>query len=1324
MHRITGIAIAMAFFGIVSSSAQTGKEWDDPKTTNVNREQAHTIGIPWASERDVTNPISESPYYLSLDGKRKFYWVKSPSSVSAANCAKDYNDAAWTDIDVPSSWQVWGLNHGKSWDKPLYCNVAYPFSFNESTYSVMASRPGWFTYNSSMPNPVGTYRRTFTIPDSWKGRDVYVRFNGVGHGYYLWINGQRVGYSEDSYLPSEFNITPYLEEGENVIALQVYRFTSGSFLECQDYWRLTGIQRHCFLWSAPKSQIRDYFFTTDLDNTYTNAKANVKVSITGSEAVSGGEVEARIEKDGAVVASARQQVASEMSLDMDVTKPQKWSAEEPNLYDLVLVLRDGDGKTVDIRGGKVGFREVGIRSDGALIINGRRMVFHGVNRHDFSPVNGRAISDEEIENDIKTMKRLNINAVRTSHYPNDPIFYDLCDKYGLYVLAEANVECHANMKLSSVDLFRPAMVERSENHVRWMRNHPCIFIWSYGNESGNGANFKYVGEAIKKLDKTRLTHYEGNSDYADVSSTMYGSYETINWIGSDRQGKSGQKPHIQCENSHSMGNSMGNVREMFDLYEKYPCLTGEFIWDFKDQGLLTKSSSGKEYWAYGGDFGDNPNDGNFCINGLVHPDWSLTAKSYNTKKVYQPIEFKVVKNQPTKFRIKNKMAFLPSSRYDLRYALVDEEGHQLATGVIDREVAPGDSILYTIDLSPLSSLDETEEAFVAFTATQKESTPWADAGYVVAEEKLPVQTAKKPMYDLSGLSALESLEVEDATSTITVGNAMFKAVFSKTSGTLSGYSCDGVEMMSKPLLLNVFRLPTDNDGRQSGSWDAMGLRKLSVKGTSSECIKSEDGKTATVTMTSIYTGQGGTTFDVSLTFIVCADGTLMTNAFIRPSTTGAIIPKMGFRLEMPSAMEQLAWFGRGPWDSYVDRKEACLPGIYRSTVTDQYEEYILPQEHGTKQEVRWMSLTDNEGHGLLFVAPDQMAASAVHFRAEDNYTNRDNRSRHTYQWKPCAGTIVSRDAAARGLGNASCGPDVLDKYELRSANTAFRFFIMPLRAGSNAAQMARVAMPVCQPVSCERLSNGRIRMTTPTSGAAIYYSIDGGEYQKYTSTVLHDDPCTIKAYCKAEGMMDSPVMSYSFDLFINKSIWKLVSADSQHSGNEARLAFDNNLSTFWHTEYWGTEPACPHTLVVDMVNTYMVTAFTYNGRTDGNQNGMIKAYEVYLSMDGKEWGTPVAKGEFKNTTAMQVATLKTPTLGRYLKLVALSEINGNKWTSAAEIGIRAASNNTAVEAVTGKPVQAPAGIYDLQGRRRADDASFFTTLPKGIYITNGKKVIR
>ncbi len=1314
--------LGMASF--ISASGQTGKEWDDPKISNVNRETAHTVSIPMASAADVSsNDMSTSPYYQSLDGTWKFYWVKTPTLALATLCGKDYNDANWTNIDVPSSWQVYGLHHNKRWDKPLYCNVAYPFSFNESNYSVMASRPSWFTYNSDMPNPVGTYRRHFTIPESWAGRDVYVRFNGVGHGYYLWINGKRIGYSEDSYLPSEFNITDYLEEGDNTIALQVYRFTSGSFLECQDYWRLTGIQRHCFLWSAPKSQIRDYFFTTDLDNSYVNAKANVKVSLTGIERVEGGKVDVRIEDKGSLVASTSTTIGttSELSLNMDVSNPQKWSAESPYLYDLILTMSDATGKVVDIRGGKVGFREVGIRSDGALIINGKRMVFHGVNRHDFSPVNGRAITAEEMEEDIKTMKRLNINAVRTSHYPNDPVFYDLCDKYGLYVLAEADVECHAHQKLSSVEMFRYAMVERSTNQVRWLRNHVCIFIWSFGNESGNGENFKYVGPAIKELDKTRLTHYEGNSDYADVSSTMYASYDNINWIGSSRQGQSNQKPHIQCENSHSMGNSMGNVRDMFDLYEKYPCLTGEFIWDFKDQGLLTKNSDGQEYWAYGGDFGDNPNDGNFCINGLVRPDWSLTSKSYNTKKIYQPLEFKAVNNSTTSFIMKNKLAFLPSSTYDVSYSIVDEEGTVLSSGSIDKVVSAGNSGTLSIDTSSLSSVDKSKEVFIYFCAKLKENTAWADAGYVVAEEKLPLRKAEKPMFDLSALDGSDPLNVEETTTGYTVSNGQFKAQFSKSTGTLTTYYYNDVLLMNKSLLLKAFRLPTDNDGRQSGSWDTMGLNSLSVKCKQSEAVKSDDGKIATISTTSTYTGKNGTTFDVSMNFIVSSDGTIMVSSFIRPSITGTIIPKLGFRLEMPSTMEQLSWFGRGPWDSYVDRKEACLPGIYNSTVKEQREDYILPQEHGTKQEVRWLSVSNSDGQGLVFVAPDQMAASAVHFRPEDNYTDRNNRSRHTYQFKTCAPTVVSLDAVTRGLGNASCGPDVMDKYELRAANTPFRFIILPLKSGESAAKKARVNMPVCQPVSCERNTSGKIQMSTTTPNATIYYSIDGSEYQKYTSAFTHDDACSISTYCTANDMMDSQVMDYKFDMFVNKSKWKLVSVDSDHSGNEARLAFDGKNNTFWHTEYWGSEPRCPHTLIVDMGQTYNVTAFTYLARQDGNQNGMVKAYEIYLSMDGKTWGSPVVSGEFKNTTSEQIAALSSATEGRYFKFVAKSEINGNAWTSAAEIGIQAAPLATSIEAVNiEKQETLNPFVYDLQGRRVEGDLS---NLPKGVYVYNGKKVL-
>ena len=1309
--KILSIAL---FMGVASAFAQTGKEWNDPAVTSVNREEAHALAIPMASESDVAkNDMEASPYYMSLDGTWKFYWVSNPSKVSNSFCAQNYNDALWTNIDVPSSWQVYGIRHNKSWDKPLYCNVAYPFSFDKTTYSVMADRPRWFTYEGDMTNPVGTYRRKFTVPADWTGRDIYVRFNGVGHGYYLWVNGQRVGYSEDSYLPSEFKITDYLTDGENTIALQVYRFTSGSFLECQDYWRLTGIQRHCFLWAAPKSQIRDYFFTTDLDATYTHAKANVKVRLTGADAVKGGQVEVKIEDNGAVIAQTSKVIgtATDLSLDMDVTNPKKWSAETPNLYDLVLTLKDENGKTVDIRGGKVGFREVSIRNDGALLINGQRMVFHGVNRHDFSPVNGRAITAEEIEEDIKTMKRLNINAVRTSHYPNDPVFYDLCDKYGLYVLAEANVECHAYQELSSVEKFRHAMVERSQNHVKWMRNHVCIFIWSFGNESGRGNNFQYVANAIKALDKTRLTHYEGNSDYADVSSTMYGSYETINWIGFSQH----DRPHIQCENSHSMGNSMGNVREMFDLYEKYPCLTGEFIWDFKDQGLLTKSSAGVEYWAYGGDFGDVPNDGNFCINGLVRPDWSLTAKSYNTKKVYQPLEFKAVKGNKNSFLLKNKQAFLSSDTYDVSYEIVNEEGQPLASGTVDTSVAANDSTAITIDLSAVNDLPADEEAFIHFVAKQKVKTLWADAGYVVAEEKLPVKTATKAMYDLKQLADDEEIVVDDAAYTLTLSTSKFKAVFSKSMGALSTYSYNDVPLISKPVKLNVFRLPTDNDGRQSGNWDNMGLSSLTARGQGVTFEKAEDGKTVKVMLNARYTGQNGTYFDVQMDYLVCANGVMMVNSFIKPSSTGTIIPKMGFRLEMPAGMEQLSWFGRGPWDSYRDRKEACLPAIYKSTVTDQREDYILPQEHGTKQEVRWMSLANSEGNGLVFVAPDQMAASAVHFRPEDNYTNRDNRSKHTYQFKSCSNTVVSLDAATRGLGNASCGPDVMAKYELKAANTEFRFFIMPLTKEMDAAKMARVNMPVCQPVNCKRASNGRISLTTSTPNGTIYYSVDGGEWKKYSMTFIHNDACNIKTYCVADGLADSPLMSYDLDLFINKSAWKLISADSQHGGNEATKAFDNNTSTFWHTEWGANETRCPHTLVVDMARVYQVTAFTYTARTDGNSNGMVKAYDVYLSLDGKTWGSPVVSGEFKNATTMQIAELATPTAGRYLKFVAKSEVNNNAWTSASEIGIQASADVTAIDAVYREGNADDGLYYTLQGVAT-------TTPAHGVYVHQGKKV--
>lgn len=1300
--------------------AQDGTEWDNPNISNVNKETAHTVSIPYGNVDQVKgNDMSQSPYYIDLDGTWKFKWVGNPNNAPKNVFAPDYNDTAWDNISVPSSWQVYGIHNGKNWDKPLYCNVQYPFSYDRNTYSIMAERPGWFSYNSSMPNPVGTYRRQFNLPQEWDGRDIYIRFNGVGHGYYLWINGQRIGYSEDSYLPSEFNITKYVHSGSNTVALQVYRFTSGSFIECQDYWRLTGIQRHCFVWAAPKTQIRDYFFYTDLDASFRNATAKLQVNIEG-EAITGGELSVSIEDNGTAIATASKTINAigKQTFSMNVTNPRKWSAEEPNLYDLVLTLKDNQGKIIDIRGGKVGFKEVSVRNDGALLINGKRMVFHGVNRHDFSYENGRAVTREEMEKDVITMKRLNINAVRTSHYPNDPYFYDLCDRYGLYVLAEANVECHANTGLSGVETFRAMMTERSANQVLWHRNHVCIFIWSLGNESGRGNNFQTAREAIRKLDTTRLIHYEGNSDYGDVSSTMYAGVEGIENTGRSRLNQSNPKPHIQCENSHSMGNSMGNVREFFDLYEKYPCLTGEFIWDWKDQGLLTKNSSGKEYFAYGGDFGDNPNDGNFCINGLVKPDWSFTDKVYNTKKIYQPLEFKSVKNSKNQFLMKSKLAFSDNSYLDVSYTIL-EEGKEVSKGTIDNIVKAGDSIRITIDGIP-ADMKADAEYFIRFSAKLKEATLWADAGYEVASEQLPLNTAKR---NLLKIEKGESLNVTENSAMVTVSNSDFTATFSKTQGTLLRYAYKGQNLISQPLKPNLFRLPTDNDGNKTGSWDEMGLTTFTGSGKGTVVTKSEDGQTADISIKSVWTSTTSHKLNVQLDFKVCADGTIMVNSDINPTDQNAIVPRIGFKFEMPTRMEQFTWFGRGPWDSYVDRKEACFPDVYTSTVSDQYTEYVKPQEHGTKQEVRWLAITNTEGMGLMVVAPEQMAASALHWRPEDNYTNRNTRAKHPYEFKKTNTTVVNLDARTRGLGNASCGPDVLKKYELYASDTKFRFMLIPLAGTMTLEAMkekARVDMPICKAVVCTQGSNGRITMKSATPNATILYSINGGAYQNYTTPVSLPEGGTISAYSKADGYFDSPVSTYEFQMYINRSAWKILSVSSQEGGNPATYAIDNNPSTFWHTQYSGTTPRHPHTIVIDMAQVYNVTSVLYTARTDGNENGMIREYEIYISKDPNQWGTAVATGSFAKTTAQQVATLKKPVEGRYLKLIAKSEVNNNAWASASEISITAKANDAqAINNIT-NDMQEMDSFYDLTGRKMTGDQ---TPLISGIYIQNGKKYL-
>ena len=1263
-------ALISAMFAIFNLTAQT--EWNDISITKVNREEARTIAIPFENEQQVKSLRTEnSPFYMSLNGVWKFNWVSEPEKKPETFYELSYDVYDWDNIDVPAVWQIYGLRNGKGWDPPVYTNVVYPFTY-DTTYTVQVRPNEDWTYNSRMKNPVGSYRREFTIPQDWSGRDVFIRFNGVTAGYYLWINGQKVGYSEDSQLPSEFNITNYIKPGNNIVALQVYRFTSASFLEDQDFWRVSGIHRDVFLWSAPKTQIRDFFFRTDLDDNYINADVSIDIELTGA-ALKNGKLIAKIFEDEKVIIEKELttiNIGNDNKLTFKVDNPKKWSAEIPNLYDLVITLQDGE-KIVDVRGGKVGFREVGVRNDGALLINGQRMVFHGVNRHDHSEWTGRAVTKEDMENDIIVMKRLNINAVRTAHYPNNPYFYELCDKYGLYVICEANVECHGNTGLSSVEAFRPAMIERVENMVKRFKNHPSIFMWSFGNESGNGETFKYVQEAVKALDKTRLTHYEGNSQWCDVTSTMYANYDHIKYIGESRMKETNPRPHIQCENSHAMGNAMGNVRDLFDLYEKYPALTGEFIWEWKDHGIKVPvpGQPGEYYWAYGGDFGDRPNDGNFVADGMVFPDRTLSAKSHQVRKIYQPVDFSMDEDNKT-FLLKSKLAFKSTDDYYIYYSIL-EDGKVLSVNRLDNIIPAGQIVKVSIDALPKNAKADAEY-FIRFNVYQKEATWWAEAGYEVANEQIKLKDAVKPVYQIPATGILNTYETDDE---IIVSGSAFRAIFSKTKGTLSSYILNGKQTINSPVELNVFRTPTDNDVAQSFGWDNMGLRDLTVKAGKWEVKKNND-NTVDLDIINVYTAKEPFVFTSQMSFKISSDGAIFVNTIIDPVVKNVILPKIGYRLEMPKGFENLTWFGRGPWESYADRKESCFEGVYNSTVSEQWEQYLFPQETGNKEDVRWMGLTDQNGMGLLFVAPDQMSASATHFRAQDLYKNRGNRKRHPYEVVFCENTIVCLDAHMRALGNASCGPDVLQKYELRAENTIFSFMIIPVssrKSNEQLSEKARFEIPVCSPVRIERDNQGKLILSTTTPDVQILYRINSkGKFMNYNNDVDLSKGGEIEAYCTASGLSASPTTSAGFSLFIDKSNWKIVSVTNQGEGTEASKAIDDNINSIWQTER-GKDVPYPHEIIVDMGRNYKIEGFLYHA----GGNGRVGEYEIYFSNDPAQWGAPVVNGQFSGSIpGMQNIPVTSKPEARYFKFVAKSGMGGNRaggrritMTSVAELGI-------------------------------------------------------
>lgn len=1041
----------VVFFVIVGGMALCGdvlavNDWENPDVIGRNKEIARVTAVPYAGRMNAVKGVrAASAYVQSLDGDWRFNWVKRPEERLIDFYKPGFDCSEWNKISVPSNWQLEG--HGV----PIYSNQAYPFK--KSPPHIMLEPPTHFT-SYELRNPVGSYLTSFSIPETWAGRETIIHFGGVESAFYLWINGEKVGYSQGSYTPAEFNLTKYLSPGKNILAVEVYRWSDGSYLECQDFWRLSGIFRSVYLISEPPVAIRDFFVTTDLDEKYKNATLGIEVKVQNRtcKPARGYKVQGLLlDADGETVATLMGSVGvvaaggeGAFALTGDVANPLKWSAEFPNLYTLLLGLRTTNGKSVQVVSCKVGFREVGIGLKGQLLVNGTAVLLKGVNRHEHDPDRGRAVTLESMVEDIRIMKRHNINTVRTSHYPNDPRWYDLCDRHGIYLVDEANVESHG-MGYGDASLGHPpewekAHVDRGISMVERDKNHPSVIIWSLGNEAGPGRNFDAMVREMKAIDVSRPYHYERYDEAVDMDSVMYPGVKYLVNQGK----KSSTRPFFVCEYAHAMGNSIGNLSEYMDAFEKYDRLIGGCIWDWVDQGLRKTDENGVDYFAYGGDFGDQPNDGNFCINGCIFPDRKIAPKMAEVKKVYQYIGVIDEDLSKGKVKIRNKHFFANLNEFEAGWTL-SENGKAIESGTLGRiDLAPGmEKIIRVGFKSPKPKAGAEYRLKIGFrTVTETSMIP---AGHEVAWEQFDLQLAvpAAPVFKLATMPPLKLALTEQVA---TVSGRGFSVEFCKVSGTISKLVYGGetlIDGAANGPVLNAYRAHTDNHRRTYKNWKK-GLSDMEARSTAFKVV-GRSSKSVSIKTVREYSFENEDLFTLETLYTVMGNGIVDLESKIIPVFSG-VIPKIGLKMVLPKKYERLEWYGRGPLENYPDRKLGSEMGVFQSIVANQDVPYVRPQEMGNHEEVRWVALTDAQGRGLVAVAEDSMSFSALNHTAKEL-----NDAKHTHDLKPEGRVVLCLDKQVLGLGNGSCGPGVLDAYQLTAETTTFRFSLRPTNGRGNVA---------------------------------------------------------------------------------------------------------------------------------------------------------------------------------------------------------------------------------------------------------------------------------
>lgn len=1020
MRNLLRQNLLMLIAGLLAfpAMAQQLPEWQSQYAIGLNKLAPHTYVWPYGTAADVkAGNYEQSPYYLSLNGSWKFHWVKNPDNRPKDFYKPTFYTGGWADINVPGNWERQGYGTA------IYVNETY--EFDDKMFNFKKNPP----LVPHKENEVGSYRRTFTVPASWKDRRVVLCCEGVISFYYVWVNGTFIGYNQGSKTAAEWDITDKLQEGDNTIALEVYRWSAGAYLECQDMWRLSGIERDVYLYSTPKQYIADYKVTSALDKKeYKEGIFGLDVTVAGPATGISTVAYTLQDAAGKTVWQEAVQVKSR-GLSNLITFDEKripnvkaWSAEHPNLYTLLLELKDATGKVTEITGTEIGFRTSEIK-EGRFCINGVPTLVKGTNRHEHSQL-GRTVSKELMEQDIRLMKQYNINTVRNSHYPTHPYWYQLCNRYGLYVIDEANIESHGMgygaASLAKDSTWLPAHMDRTQRMYERSKNHPAIVIWSLGNEAGNGINFERTYDWLKSVEKSRPVQYErAQENYnTDIYCRMYRSVDEIKaYVGK----KDIYRPFILCEYVHAMGNSVGGLKEYWDVFENEPMAQGGCVWDWVDQSFREIDANGKWYWTYGGDYGpkDIPSFGNFCGNGLVGADRVPHPHLLEVKKVYQNIKSTLVNPKNLTIRVKNWFDFSDLNEYILHWNVTTDDGTVCAQGTKEISCAPHATA--DVTLGAIKCTSGNREAFLNLSWTRKEATPFVTTNWEVAYDQFVLPLSKKPVsYHRDRIATVTTFTVDKAT------------------GALNSLRLNGKELLASPIVLSLFRPATDNDNRDRNGarlWRQAGLDRLTQK-----VVALKEGKTSATAQVEILNAKEQKVGEATFTYTLNKDGALKVQTAFKPDTAVVkSLARLGLAFEMNDTYANVTYLGRGEHETYADRKQSGKIALYKTTPERMFHYYVTPQSTGNHTDVRWMKMTDEAGVGCQFESNKPFQFSAIPF--SDVLLEK---AKHINELETEGKFTIHLDAEQAGVGTATCGPGVLPHYLVPVREQQFEFTLYPL----------------------------------------------------------------------------------------------------------------------------------------------------------------------------------------------------------------------------------------------------------------------------------------